>query len=114
MNPKKGTRYVRFRHPGGICYGIWEKETIQELEGEIFKTPVLTGRRFPAEAVEFLVPCEPTKVIAVGLNYASHRAHVESEEGVFVSVTGQPVSLKNPVVFAKFPASLIPAGQDIV
>jgi len=27
--------------------------------------------------VQFLVPYEPSKVLAVGLNYASHREHVE-------------------------------------
>jgi 2-keto-4-pentenoate hydratase/2-oxohepta-3-ene-1,7-dioic acid hydratase in catechol pathway len=110
----KVTKYVRFAHSGGISYGIWENDAVQELEGSIFDAVIPTGRRFPANAVNFLVPCEPTKVIAVGLNYASHRVHVESEEGVFVDVTGRPVSPKNPVVFAKFPTSLIPAGEDIV
>ena len=110
----KVTKYVRFAHSGGISYGIWENDAVQELEGSIFDAVIPTGRRFPANTVNFLVPCEPTKVIAVGLNYASHRVHVESEEGVFVDVTGRPVSPKNPVVFAKFPTSLIPAGEDIV
>jgi 2-keto-4-pentenoate hydratase/2-oxohepta-3-ene-1,7-dioic acid hydratase in catechol pathway len=29
-------------------------------------------------------------VLAVGLNYASHRRHVEKEEGIFVTVAGRP------------------------
>jgi 2-keto-4-pentenoate hydratase/2-oxohepta-3-ene-1,7-dioic acid hydratase in catechol pathway len=110
----KVTKYVRFEYPGGIAYGIWENETIRELKGSIFDGAAPTGRRFPTESVNFLIPCEPSKVIAVGLNYASHRMHVESAEGVFVNVAGRPVARENPVVFAKFPTSLIADGQDIV
>jgi 2-keto-4-pentenoate hydratase/2-oxohepta-3-ene-1,7-dioic acid hydratase in catechol pathway len=108
------TKYVRFEHPDGISYGIWRDDAVQELEGNIFASAALTGRRFPIASVNLLVPCEPTKVIAVGLNYVSHRVHVESAEGVFVNVAGRPVAPGDPVVFAKFPTSLIPAGQDIV
>jgi 2-keto-4-pentenoate hydratase/2-oxohepta-3-ene-1,7-dioic acid hydratase in catechol pathway len=60
------------------------------------------------------VPCEPTKVLAVGLNYASHRVHVERAEGGIHNAAGKPVSADRPGVFAKFPTSLIPDGADIV
>ena len=110
----KGSVYVRFEHSEGISYGIRENDVIRELAGSIFHDARPTGRTFRASQVSLLVPCEPSKVIAVGLNYASHRVHVEKEEGVFVTVAGKPAPTDQPVVFAKFPTSLIPTGQDIV
>lgn len=108
------SRYVRFAHAGGTAYGLLEDDVVKELHGNIYEGAVATGREFRASQVRMLVPCEPSKVIAVGLNYASHRVHVESEEGVFLTVAGKPASRDQPVVFAKFPTSLIPDGEDIV
>jgi 2-keto-4-pentenoate hydratase/2-oxohepta-3-ene-1,7-dioic acid hydratase in catechol pathway len=115
MKPSDGVnKYVRFEHPGGISYGVWKNEIVEELTGDIFQNATPTGRTFPTAHAKFLVPCEPTKVIAVGLNYASHRIHVESSEGVILNAAGRPVPSEYPGVFAKFPTSLIPDGQDIV
>ncbi len=107
-------RYVRFERAGGVSYGILEDEVIKELNGTPFAGAELTGRKFPVSRAKLLVPCEPSKVIAVGLNYASHRVHVEKEEGVFLTVAGKPAPQDQPVVFAKFPTSLIPDGEDIM
>jgi 2-keto-4-pentenoate hydratase/2-oxohepta-3-ene-1,7-dioic acid hydratase in catechol pathway len=108
------TRYVRFERAGTVAYGIWEHDVVRELEGDIFDGATPNGREHPVAETRFLVPCQPSKVIAVGLNYASHRVHVESSEGVIVNAAGRPVPSEYPGVFAKFPTSLIPDGQDIV
>ncbi len=110
----KTTKYVRFERAGIVSYGILESDVVKELEGDIFAGAALTGRAFPVSQTRFLVPCEPSKVLAVGLNYASHRVHVESAEGVILNAAGRPVPSDYPGVFAKFPTSLIPHGQDIV
>lgn len=115
MRPNQAvTKYVRFEQAGTISYGLWENDTVRELGGGIFDGPAPTGREFAASRVNFLVPCEPTKVLAVGLNYASHRVHVESSEGVLRNAAGRPAPTDRPVVFAKFPTSLIPDRHDIV
>jgi 2-keto-4-pentenoate hydratase/2-oxohepta-3-ene-1,7-dioic acid hydratase in catechol pathway len=108
------TRYVRFAHAGVVSYGIWEDDVVKELKGDIFDGAVVNGRELAASDTRFLVPCEPSKVLAVGLNYASHREHVESTEGVILNAAGRPVPSDYPGVFAKFPTSLIPSGDDIV
>lgn len=108
------TKYVRFEVDDDIRYGIWQAETVKELEGNIFDGATFTGREFGRSEVRLLVPCEPSKVIAVGLNYASHREHVEGSEGVILNAAGRPVPSDYPGVFAKFPTSLIPHGEDIV
>jgi 2-keto-4-pentenoate hydratase/2-oxohepta-3-ene-1,7-dioic acid hydratase in catechol pathway len=110
----KVTRYVRFAHAGTIAYGIAEDDRVKALEGDIFDDHALTGREYPLSQTRLLVPCRPSKVLAVGLNYASHRVHVESSEGVILNAAGRPVPSTYPGVFAKFPTSLIPDGEDIV
>src|SRR5258708_36727010 len=107
-------KYVRFEHDGLVSYGLWENGTVKALAGDIFRGPTPTVGESPASQPRFLVPCEPSKVLAVGLNYASHRVHVESSEGVILNARGKPVPSDYPGVFAKFPTSLIPHGQDIV
>jgi 2-keto-4-pentenoate hydratase/2-oxohepta-3-ene-1,7-dioic acid hydratase in catechol pathway len=107
------TKYVRFERAGAAAYGIWKNGSVEELAGGLFDGRP-TGRSFPAEELRVLVPCEPTKVLAVGLNYASHRVHVERAEGGIHNAAGKPVSADRPGVFAKFPTSLIPDGADIV
>lgn len=108
------TKYVRFEHAGSVAYGIWDGDVVRELKGGLFDDARISGRELPASETRFLVPCEPSKVIAVGLNYASHREHVESSEGVILNAAGKPVPSEYPGVFAKFPTSLIPHEQDIV
>src|SRR5919108_5321891 len=108
------TRYVRFDPGGAAAYGIWDDDVVHVLEGDLFDGATLSGRTIPAADAALLVPCEPTKVLAVGLNYASHREHVERSEGVIMNAAGRPVPSDYPGVFAKFPTSLIADGEDIV
>jgi 2-keto-4-pentenoate hydratase/2-oxohepta-3-ene-1,7-dioic acid hydratase in catechol pathway len=108
------TAYVRFEHAGGVSYGIWDDEVVHELDGDIFNGARLRDRAHRTGDVRFLVPCEPSKVLAVGLNYASHREYVEGSEGVILNAAGRPVPSDYPGVFAKFPTSLIADGDDIV
>jgi 2-keto-4-pentenoate hydratase/2-oxohepta-3-ene-1,7-dioic acid hydratase in catechol pathway len=94
------TRYVRFSHQSRAAYGILEAETVRELEGDLFASPRQTGRTFRLADVRLLAPCEPSKVIAVGLNYRSH--------------LGDRPAAAYPGLFAKYPTSIVGTGADIV
>jgi len=107
-------RYVRFAIADRTAYGLWKDGVIEELKGSIYEQPTPTGAIFRAEQVRLLVPCEPSKVIAVGLNYASHQVFVTTTEGAFTTPGGKPLDMSKPVIFAKFPTSLIPDGANIV
>jgi len=65
-------RYVRFRRGQTMAYGILEGDTIRELEGRPFGPHKETGARHKLAEVRLLFPCQPPKVLAVGLNYKSH------------------------------------------
>jgi 2-keto-4-pentenoate hydratase/2-oxohepta-3-ene-1,7-dioic acid hydratase in catechol pathway len=71
QNTSGVTRYVRFRRGNTTSYGLLEGDTIRELKGGLFDGSPGSGRYKLAD-VKLLYPCEPSKVLAVGLNYKSH------------------------------------------
>ncbi|MCW8194413.1 fumarylacetoacetate hydrolase family protein [Proteobacteria bacterium 005FR1] len=94
------TTYLRYQQGSEVAYGILEGDTIHQLKGELFENPVKTGRTVKLDEVKILTPVEPSKVIAVGLNYKSH--------------LGETSPAQYPGLFTKFPTSLIADGENIV
>jgi len=94
------TKYVRFSQPGVVAYGILDGPTIRVLSGSPFSGGKPTGRTVPAARVRLLAPCEPSKVIAVGLNYKSH--------------LGERPAAAYPGLFAKYPTTIVGPDADIV
>ncbi len=91
----KVTRYVRYEQRGKISYGILDGDSIREIRGDLFGARAETGAKAKLTSVKLLWPCEPTKVLAVGLNYKSHlggRPAPEKPELFFKPLT----SLQNP------------------
>jgi 2-keto-4-pentenoate hydratase/2-oxohepta-3-ene-1,7-dioic acid hydratase in catechol pathway len=93
------TKYVRYAVAGKVSYGILEGETIRELSGDLFQSPRPTGRTVQLSAARLLAPCQPGKVIAVGLNYQTH--------------LGERPPAAYPGLFAKLPSSIIATGDAI-
>ena len=76
-------RIARFAKGEGVAYGVVEGEsesgqsqTIAELYGHPFGVDPagvqFTGNRYPLAEVRLLAPVLPSKVVAVGKNYAEH------------------------------------------
>ena len=88
-------KYVRYRADGSVAAGVLEGDAIREIRGELFDSPTDTGITRRLADVELLYPCQPTKIMAVGLNYRSHLGTrpQPSEPEIFY----KPVSaLQNP------------------
>ncbi len=94
------TKYVRYSHEGRTSYGILDGDTIRQLDGDLFSSPQTSGHTVTFSDVAILAPCEPSKVIAVGLNYRSH--------------LGARPAAEYPGLFAKYPTSIVGHGADIV
>jgi 2-keto-4-pentenoate hydratase/2-oxohepta-3-ene-1,7-dioic acid hydratase in catechol pathway len=91
----KVVKFVRYENRGKISYGILDGDTIKEIRGSLFGSRAETGSKVKLADVKLLWPCEPTKVLAVGLNYKSHlgnRPAPEKPELFFKPLT----SLQNP------------------
>jgi 2-keto-4-pentenoate hydratase/2-oxohepta-3-ene-1,7-dioic acid hydratase in catechol pathway len=65
-------KVVRYEHRGALSYGILEGDLVARVDGNIFEGGRASGEKIALGAVRLLWPCEPSKILAVGLNYKSH------------------------------------------
>jgi 2-keto-4-pentenoate hydratase/2-oxohepta-3-ene-1,7-dioic acid hydratase in catechol pathway len=97
-------RIMRFELQGRTGYGILEGEQISIL----WNTPYdgglnnRVGEFVSLSAVKLLAPCEPTKIVALGLNYRDHAAEF-----------GRPIP-EEPLLFMKPSTAVIGPDEDIV
>jgi len=65
-------KIVRFMKDEAISYGVLEQYKIQPLKDKPFDDIIPSGPVVDLSSVTLLAPCEPTKIVALGLNYHSH------------------------------------------
>ena len=91
---------------GGVTYGLIEGDEVWPLAGLPASSAVADQQRLgasiPLNGVRLLAPCQPSKIVCVGRNYAEHAA----EHGAEVP--------QEPLIFLKPPSSLIGPGEAIV
>ncbi len=95
-------KLLRYLAVDGPRYGVLEGSSIYALEGDPFASHGVGGVVGTLRDIRLLPPCIPTKVIAVGLNYA-HPA----EDGL-------PALPEEPILSFKPPSSLIGSGSPII
>jgi len=100
------TRYVRYSDDGEVSYGIEDGEQIHALDAAPWNSGKRTGASVATAGVTLLAPAEPSKVIAVGYNYSSHREEMTHEET-------RPIP-EHPPLFLKLPTTITGPGTDVV
>ncbi len=95
--------YCRFQAGEAEGWGIVEDHEVWEVTPDIFNGRQKTGRHFSMNDVRFLAPCQPSKIIAVGLNYKDH-----------ITEFGRTEIPKEPVIFLKAPSAVIGLDDPIV
>ncbi len=95
-------RIVRFFQKGRAGYGVLDGEKLLPL----WETPFLgiteTGETLLQDEITLLAPCEPSKIVALGLNYRDHAAEF-----------GHPVP-EEPLIFLKPSTAVIGPEADII
>jgi 2-keto-4-pentenoate hydratase/2-oxohepta-3-ene-1,7-dioic acid hydratase in catechol pathway len=96
-------RIVRFEQEGRSGYGILEGEQISVLWATPYNDGLknTTGEVMSLPEVTLLAPCEPTKIVALGLNYRDHAAEI-----------GHPLP-EEPLIFMKPSTAVIGPDEDI-
>src|SRR6266508_4603854 len=95
-------RIVRYSRQGEVGFGILEDENVAAISPHPFAAFEYTGERFPTVEARQLAPVLPTKVVAVGRNYADHAREMGGEVPA------------DPVIFLKPSTSVIGPGDPIV
>lgn len=65
-------KLARFLKDGQIRFGIVEEGDVIEVDGSIFGGFKRTATIHKLKDIKLLAPCEPSKIIAIGLNYKAH------------------------------------------
>ncbi|SDO23768.1 2-keto-4-pentenoate hydratase/2-oxohepta-3-ene-1,7-dioic acid hydratase (catechol pathway) [Nakamurella panacisegetis] len=99
-------RLARIAHPSGVAFVVVEGTdednlVAKEIVDHPFGTPEFTGREWPLGQTRLLAPILPSKVVAVGRNYADHAAEL-----------GNAVP-DEPLIFIKPSTSVIGPGAPI-
>ncbi|HSJ53618.1 MAG TPA: fumarylacetoacetate hydrolase family protein, partial [Anaerolineae bacterium] len=98
----QGLKVVRFRLRGQVAYGLRQEGVVHALPSGPWEALQPGAAVAPLEEVQLLAPCRPSKVIAVGLNYAAHAAEAHAELPA------------EPVIFIKPPTTVVGPGEAIV
>jgi len=72
-------KLVRYEIGGRGAYGVLAGEVVRELARSYFEGIEETGRSYRRSEVRLLCPTEPSKIVAIGLNYRSHAAESKKE-----------------------------------
>ncbi len=96
------TKTIRFRHEGGIFYGLVDGGLVQPLRGDCPERFTPAGTPLALDGLELLPPCTPSKIIGTGLNYRD------------VALRPDESLPDKPKLFLKPPTALILSGQDVV
>ena len=91
----------RFQHGDEVFYAKVVDGELFRLQGDVFGSPSFERKPTKWKGLRTLIPVVPTKVIAIGLNYADHARE-----------TGKAVP-KEPLFWLKATTSLIPDGGKI-
>ena len=95
-------KLARFLKDSSIKFGVVEGGNVIEIEGSIFGNFKKTSVSYKRSDVKLLAPCEPSKVIAIGLNYKAHAAEFN-----------KPLP-EEPMIFMKPSTSVIGPEAEIV
>jgi 2-keto-4-pentenoate hydratase/2-oxohepta-3-ene-1,7-dioic acid hydratase in catechol pathway len=95
-------KLVRYRFAQETGYGAVIEGRVHRLEASPWRPQQPGEALAPLDQVELLAPCQPTKILGVGRNYAAHAAEHHA-----------PVP-SEPLLFLKPPNSVIGPGEAIV
>ncbi len=87
-------KYVRVEDIHGPVWGVVKGEDVLTLKKAPYEGIEYDGASRPLSGCRLLAPCEPTKIVCVGKNYADHAREMGSEPPGF------------PVLFLKSPNTL--------
>ncbi len=98
-------RFCRFSAGGNVSWGVVEGGLVHALEDTPLASRAQTIKKTGAyrlDDVKLLAPCEPSKIVAIGLNYRAHAAEFN-----------KPLP-EEPMLFMKPSTAVIGHGDEII
>jgi 2-keto-4-pentenoate hydratase/2-oxohepta-3-ene-1,7-dioic acid hydratase in catechol pathway len=95
-------RIARYSRQGQVGFGVLEGDTVAAIGPHPFGAFQYSGERFGLDEARLLAPVLPSKVVAVGRNYADHARELGNEVP------------EAPIIFLKPSTSVVGPGDPIV
>jgi 2-keto-4-pentenoate hydratase/2-oxohepta-3-ene-1,7-dioic acid hydratase in catechol pathway len=95
-------KIFRFRYRNKILWGVLKEESIYPIRGPIFDDFRIDEKGISIGSVSLLPPVEPSKIVAVGVNYKDHALEMR-----------RPLP-EEPLLFLKPPSAVIGPNEEII
>ncbi|HVE98283.1 MAG TPA: fumarylacetoacetate hydrolase family protein [Mycobacteriales bacterium] len=100
-------RIARFSLDGEVGFGAVEGDELAVIDTHPFGTIAFTGRRVPLATAKLLPPVLPSKVVAIGKNYADHAAEMGGP------APAEPVMFLKPSTSVTGPGAPVARPRDV-
>jgi len=98
-------KIARFQAGSQISYGIVEGKKVNCISGDIFGKYKVLKKSYSLNKVKLLCPCEPSKIVATGLNYKDHAKElsfaIPQEPILFLKSENSLLGEKDSIVYPK-------------
>ena len=95
-------KIVRFSIGARVRYGILHEDVIHLIKGDELLEVDPGARCYKLRAVTLLAPCQPSKIVALGINYRNHAKEFKHDLP------------ETPLLFLKPPTAVVGPENDIV
>jgi 2-keto-4-pentenoate hydratase/2-oxohepta-3-ene-1,7-dioic acid hydratase in catechol pathway len=96
-------KIIRYFYQDHTSYGILEGEALQPLLAPPYEGLHTTEQHIPLASVRLLAPCEPSKIVALGLNYRDHaqemRMALPDEPLIFLKPSTSVIGPEEAIVY---------------
>jgi 2-keto-4-pentenoate hydratase/2-oxohepta-3-ene-1,7-dioic acid hydratase in catechol pathway len=96
-------KIIRFLFQDQTHYGILAGEVVRVLAAPPYDGLKVTNQRISLDSIKLLAPCEPTKIIALGLNYRDHaqemRMALPEEPLIFMKPSTSVIGPEEAIVY---------------
>lgn len=95
-------KIFRFKSRNKVFHGVLKEELLYPIQGFLFEEFRVEKKGIPISSVSLLPPVEPSKIVAVGVNYREHAREM-----------GRPLP-EEPLLFLKPPSAVIGPDDFII
>jgi 2-keto-4-pentenoate hydratase/2-oxohepta-3-ene-1,7-dioic acid hydratase in catechol pathway len=96
-------RIARFSTADGVSFGAVEGDTVAAIDAHPFGELRFSGRRFPMADVRLVAPILPSKIVAIGKNYAGHvremGGEAPAEPVIFMKPSTAVIGPREPIAY---------------
>jgi 2-keto-4-pentenoate hydratase/2-oxohepta-3-ene-1,7-dioic acid hydratase in catechol pathway len=108
-------KIVRFVHGEKAEYGILYEDAVMSIEDSPFDVIRETNQHYRLNDLKLLPPCQPSKIVALGVNYRSHSDEMDhsipAEPLIFIKPSTSVIGTEDKIIYPKSSARVDYEGE---